>query len=344
MPANHHVPPLATILRARGPGLGLATLLGLAGLGLAALPALQSLQLSALTVAIVLGMLLGNLFGSRLPAGLAPGIAYAQRDVLRAGVVLYGVRLSFQQVLAVGPGALVLDVLIVTSTLLLGTWLGRRVFGIDRDTALLTACGSAVCGAAAVLATERLLKPAPDKVAIAVASVVLFGTIDIFLYPQLAYWFAIPPARYGIYTGATVHEVAQVVAAASAVSAQAADSAVIVKLTRVLLLVPVLFVIGWQRAARDPASGRRGRISVPWFALAFLGVCTLNSLIVLPAAWRDLLLQLDTLLLATAMAALGVDTRIARLRALGPRPLLLALALFGWLCIGGYWLTRACVG
>ncbi|GAA0722189.1 YeiH family protein [Dokdonella soli] len=330
-----------SILASRLPGLVFALLLGLAGLGLATLPAFSHLQLSALTLAIVLGMLLGNLVGERLPRRLAPGIAYAQRSLLRAGVVLYGLRISFQQIAAIGPGALVLDLAIVASTLGLGVWIGRRWLGLDRDTALLTACGSAICGAAAVLATERLLKPEPSKVAIAVASVVLFGTLNIFLYPYLQAHLALSPGSFGVYTGATVHEVAQVVAIGNAIGPDTTDTAVIVKLTRVLLLVPFLFLLGgWQ--ARQ--GGARGAISIPWFALAFVGACALNSLITLPAALRERLLDLDTLLLATAMAALGLETRFARLRALGPKPLVLALFLFGWLSIGGYWLTRWLVG
>lgn len=330
------------VFGARLPGLALALALGLGGLLLAALPALARLQLSALTVAIVLGMLVGNLAGARLPPALAPGVGCAQRSLLRAGIILYGLRISFQQIAAVGPGALLLDVLIVTSTLALGLWIGQRWFALDRDTSLLTACGSAICGAAAVLAAERLLKSAPDKVAIAVAGVVLFGTLDIFLYPQLAHWLALSPVHYGIYTGATVHEVAQVVAAGSAIDPTAADTAIIVKLTRVLLLVPFLFVLGaWQ--ARH-AEGGGGAVTVPWFALGFLAVCLFNSLVELPAQVRARLLDLDTLLLAMAMGALGLETRLARLRALGPRPLLLATALFGWLTIGGYWMLHFVIG
>jgi uncharacterized integral membrane protein (TIGR00698 family) len=321
----------------RLPGLVFASALGLAGLGLALLPPFRHLQLSALTLAIVLGMLCGNLLGARLPNAFAPGIVYAQRSLLRAGVVLYGLRISFQQIAAVGFDALLLDLAIVASTLALGVWIGRRWLGLDRDTALLTACGSAICGAAAVLATERLLKPEPSKVAIAVASVVLFGTLNIFLYPQLAIWLAIPADAFGIYAGATVHEVAQVVAIGNAVSPAATDTAVIVKLTRVLMLVPFLFILGGWQARKG---GTRGAVSMPWFALAFVGVCALNSLVSLPALLRDRLLDLDTLLLASAMAALGLETRFSRLRTLGPKPLLLAFVLFVWLSVGGYWLTR----
>ncbi|MBN8726495.1 MAG: YeiH family putative sulfate export transporter [Xanthomonadales bacterium] len=326
-----------SILHARLPGLILVSLLGLGGFALAGLPGLARLQLSALTVAIVLGMLLGNLAGDRLPPSCTPGIGYAQRTLLRAGVVLYGLRISFQQIAAIGVGALVLDVAVVASTLALGLWIGPRWLGLDRDTALLTACGSAICGAAAVLATERILQPEPGKVAIAVATVVLFGTLNIFLYPLLYPYLGLAAAEFGIYAGATVHEVAQVVAVGNAIDPATADAAVIVKLTRVLLLIPFLLFLGTWQSRR---SGRRGAISVPWFAIGFLGVCALNSVITPAPAVRAALLDLDTFLLATAMAALGVETRFGRLRALGIRPLVLALSLFGWLSIGGYWLTR----
>ena len=184
---------------------------------------------------------------------------------------------------------------------------------------------------------ERVLRADPSKVAIAVATVVLFGTFNIFLYPMLYPHLGLDPAAFGLYAGATVHEVAQVVAVGSAVSPETADAAVIVKLTRVLLLVPVLLVLGWQEAREG---GERAMV-IPWFALGFLAVVALNSVIQLPGPWRAALLTLDTLLLATAMAALGVETRIAKLRALGPRPLLLAGVLFLWLSVGGYLLVRA---
>jgi uncharacterized integral membrane protein (TIGR00698 family) len=321
------------------PGLLLALALGLAGLWLARLPMLAHWQLSALTLAIVLGMLLGNAFGTHLPAPLAPGVVVAQQKLLRLGVILFGLRITFQQIAHVGPEGLLLDLVIVCGTLWLGSMLGRRVFGLDRDTALLTACGSAICGAAAVLAMERVVKPEPSKVAIAVATVVLFGTLDIFLYPWLFPHLGMDVRQFGIFTGGTVHEVAQVVAAASAVSPAAADTAVIVKLTRVMLLVPVLLYISWN-GSRRKRSGANGRMSVPWFALAFVAVSAINSLVALPEELKSALLVMDTLALAAAMAALGMETRFAKLRALGPKPLLLATVLWGWLIGAGVVLVK----
>lgn len=241
---------------------------------------------------------------------------------------------------AVGPAGLLIDVVIAGGTLWLGTTLGRRVLGLDRDTALLTAGGSAICGAAAVLAMERVVRPDPSKVAIAVATVVLFGTLDIFAYPWLFPHLGMDARQFGIFTGATVHEVAQVVAAGTAVTPAAADTAVIVKLTRVMLLVPVLLAISWLAARRSGTTGERGRMNIPWFALLFVAVSAVNSLVAFPDGLRNALLTLDTLALAAAMAALGLETRFAKLRALGPKPLLLAALLWVWLMGAGVVLVR----
>lgn len=312
------------------PGVLFALLIGAVALGLTQLAWFQHAQISALTLAIVIGMLIGNSVGPRLPASFAPGIHTAQRTLLRLGVILYGLRISFQQIAAVGPEGLLIDVVIVVGTLLLAGWIGQRWFGIDRATSLLTGVGSAVCGAAAVLALERILKPEPGKVAIAIATVVLFGTLDIFLYPFLYPYLGMSPHQFGLFTGASVHEVAQVVAVGNAIDPATADTAVIVKLTRVMLLVPVLFVFGWLESRGSVDRGGL-RAAIPWFAIWFVAVAAFNSVVSLPPVLKDGLLTLDVLILATAMAALGLETRWAKIRALGPKPLLLAVVLWFWL-------------
>ncbi|HEX7370780.1 MAG TPA: YeiH family protein [Rhodanobacteraceae bacterium] len=322
------------------PGLLLALGIGLAGSWLANQPWLARWQVSPLTLAIVLGMIFGNAFGTHLPTTLAPGVIVAQQKLLRLGVILFGLRITFQQIAHVGPEGLVLDVVIVCGTLLLGSVLGRRLFGLDRDTALLVAGGSAICGAAAVLAMERVVKPDPSKVAIAVATVVLFGTLDIFVYPWLFPHLGMNVRQFGIFTGGTVHEVAQVVAAASAVGPAAANTAVIVKLTRVMLLVPVLLYISWIGSRRHGSGDNKGNMSVPWFALIFVVAAAFNSLVTLPSSLKHALLVIDTLALAAAMAALGMETRFTKLRALGPKPLLLAVVLWGWLIGAGVLLVK----
>lgn len=322
------------------PGLAVAGGIAALALLLAAIPALAAWHLAPLTLAILLGMLIGNIAGHRLPAASAPGLVVAQRYLLRAGVITYGFRLDVHDLGAIGGNALAVAILIVASTLLIGTWAGRRWLGMDRDSALLTAAGSAICGAAAVLAVERCLRADSGKVAMAVATVVLFGTISLLLYPLLQPLLGLSPRAFGIYTGATVHEVAQVVAIGQAIGPDAADSAVVVKLARVLMLVPVLIVIG-RFGRGDGEEGTAG--AFPWFVVGFAAVVAVNSLLPLPPAFIQAMQVLCTLLLATAMAALGINTRFAQLRALGSAPLRLALLLFVWLTVGGYVLVRLLV-
>ena len=325
------------INRTMAAGLALAFLAALAVWQLATLPWNRGLQLSALTLAIILGMLVGNLAPHAWLEPAAPGLRFAQQKVLRLGIILYGIRLTVQDLFRLGPRALLLDIIVIALVLSLGYWLGTRVFGIDRDTALLVSCGAGICGAAAVLATDRVIESESHKVSVAVATVVIFGTAGMFLYPFLYPLTHFSERTFGIYVGATVHEVAQVVAAARAVGDQAADTAVITKMLRVVLLAPVLVLIGRLRGSRNTAVAER--MVFPWFVIWFAAVIVLQSLIRLPAGVKARLIDLDTVLLSAAMFALGVSTRWTQLRQAGPRPLLLALTLFGGLVAGGYALT-----
>ena len=323
------------------PGLAIAFLAAVAVWQLAALPWNHSVQLSPLTLAIVLGMAVGNLAPPALLAGARPGLRFAQQKVLRLGIILYGVRLTVQDLFHLGPRALLLDIIVITAVLSLGCWLGTRIFGIDRDTALLVSCGAGICGAAAVLATERVIESESHKVSVAVATVVVFGTLGMFLYPFLYPLTHFSEHTFGIYVGATVHEVAQVVAAARAVGSQAADTAVITKMLRVVLLAPVLVFIGRLRGSRNTAAAER--MAFPWFVVWFAAVIIAVSAIHLPAALKGELIDLDTILLSAAMFALGVGTRWDQLKEAGPRPLLLAATLFAVLVSGGYMLTSVLV-
>lgn len=332
---------MATRLLPLVPGLALTAGLAALAHGLDAIPALHGLHLGPLTLAIVLGMALGNLAPGAWLARLGPGLHLAQSRLLRLGVVLYGFRLSFAAIAGVGLSGLALDAAMVVSTLALGSLLGRRLLGLDRDSALLVAAGSAICGAAAVLATEPVLKSPPHKAAAAVGTVVLFGTLAMLLYPHLYPLAGLPAGQFGTYLGATVHEVAQVVAAGKAIGEPVAASAVVSKMCRVLLLAPFLAWLSWRRRGESAGQAGPGRITIPWFALGFLAAVALNSLLPAGGAWRGVVETLDSVLLATAMAGLGLGTTLAKLRQAGTRPLLLAGLLFLWLVLGGYGLRLA---
>ncbi|CAN0621182.1 conserved membrane protein of unknown function [Burkholderia multivorans] len=309
------------------------------------LPAIAGLGLSPLIVGIVAGALYGNALRDGMPASWAAGVNFSARKLLRIAVAFFGLRVSLQEIAQVGLPGLTVSVLVVLSTLAIGTWAGMKLMKLDRDAALLTAAGSAICGAAAVLAFESTLQSKPHQSAMAVGSVVLFGTLSMFLYP-LAYhagWLHLDPAGLGLFFGGTIHEVAQVVGAASDISPQVAHVATIVKMTRVMLLVPVLLVLGAWLARSAPAGGAHGKrkVAVPWFALGFLGFVIVNSLNVLPADVTHTLNVLDTFALTMAMTALGIETRISQIREAGPRALTTGLILYVWLVAGGYGITWA---
>lgn len=322
-------------------GLLLSLVLAAGASWLSTLPAVSALGLGALTLAIVAGVAAGNTFYSRFADTCDPGVILAKQQLLRLGIVLYGFRLTLQQIADVGVGGVVIDLLTLSSTFMLACWLGRRIFALDRDTVWLIGAGSSICGAAAILATEPVIKADASKVAVAIATVVIFGTLAIFLYPLLyplasAVFSNVTPTHWGIFTGSTMHEVAQVVAAGHAISQETENAAVIAKMLRVMLLAPFLLLLSARvRQQASGGSAEPGTLRFPWFALVFIAVALFNSLHLLPVAVVNLLNQLDNIVLATAMAALGLTTRLSALKRAGLKPLLLGLALFVWLIVGG---------
>jgi len=301
----------------------------------------RSLQLSPLTLAIVAGMAVGNLTPGGLLERFHPGLRFSQQTLLRLGIVLYGVRLTVNDLRNLGPRALALDLIVISTVLLAGYWLGTRIFGLDRDTALLVSAGSGICGAAAVLAMDRVIESDSYKVSVAVATVVVFGTIAMFLYPAIYPMTGFSEQQFDIYAGATVHEVAQVLAAGRAVSQAASDTAVVTKMLRVLLLAPALLVV--SRLRRNDGKGGSSRIQFPMFVLWFAAVILVQSVITIPGAVRSGLINLDTVLLSSAMFALGVGTRWSRMKEAGLKPLSLALIIFTGLVLGGWTITRLLV-
>nr|WP_314420660.1 YeiH family putative sulfate export transporter [uncultured Erwinia sp.] len=324
------------------PGLALA--LGIAALAIFAgsNPHLSGLGLGALTLAIVFGILIGNTVYPYINRPCDNGVAFAKQKLLRAGIVLYGFRLTFQQIADVGISGIVIDMLILGSTFYLACWLGRKVFELDRETVWLIGAGSSICGAAAILATEPVIKADPAKVTVAVATVVVFGTLAIFIYPLLyplaaALFPAVTAESFGVYIGSTLHEVAQVVATGHTLGTQTENAAVIAKMLRVMMLAPFLLILSAQMKRLRPAAhgAQASGVSFPWFALLFILVALFNSFHLLPETIVSAINQLDNLLLAMAMAALGITTRLAHLKRAGLRPLLLGLLLFLWLIVGG---------
>lgn len=320
------------------PGLALSAAVAGVALWSGTIPAVAGAGFSALSLAILIGMVLGNTLYPQIGRPCESGIVFAKQHLLRLGIILYGFRLTFFQIADVGVSGIVIDILTLSSTFLLACLLGQKVFGLDKHTSWLIGAGSSICGAAAVLATEPVVKAEASKVTVAIATVMIFGTLAIFIYPAiyplLAHWFT--PESYGIYIGSTMHEVAQVVAAGHAVSPETESAAVIAKMLRVMMLAPFLILLAARVKQLAPFNGgQRSKITIPWFAVLFIAVAVFNSFGLLPKAAVDMLVTLDTLLLAMAMAALGITTHVSAIRKAGARPLLMALLLFIWLIVGG---------
>ena len=207
---------------------------------------MRKLSFSPLIIGIILGMLYANSLRNRLPETWVPGILFSSKQLLRLGIILYGFRLTFQNIVDVGLSAILIDATVVTVTIIGGVFVGR-LLKMDKDVALLTSIGSGICGAAAILGAEATIKSKPFKTAVAVSTVVIFGTISMFLYPVL-YRNGIvdlSSEQMGLYTGSTLHEVAHVVGAGNAMGKEISDVAIIVKMIRVIMLVPVLLVLSY---------------------------------------------------------------------------------------------------
>lgn len=315
---------------------------------------IKALGISPLVIGIVLGIFYANTLHNHIPKAWETGITFSGKKILRFAIVFYGFRLTFQQIADVGMEGFLVSLIMLSTTFVLGTWLGNKIFGMEKDTSMLTAAGAAVCGAAAVLATEPVLKSEGYKAAIAVSMVVLFGTVSMFLYPVL-YASIIEPAtgflhmtpqQFGIYVGGTIHEVAQVVAVPASIPGSPVDmanNAVIVKMTRVILIAPMLILLGLYLSFQAKKSGGEAggvKLVIPWFAVYFIGMAGFNSLHWVPEHIVSVINQIDTFLLTMAMTALGMGTIFSKFKGLGLAPLYTAGAMFVWLVIGGFVVTK----
>ena len=325
------------------PGLLLSGVIAYGAIQLGKLEWMQNHGMSALTLAIILGIILGNSVYARVAPACGAGVGFSKQTLLRLGIILYGFRLTFQDIGQVGLAGIAIDALVLTSTFGLAMFLGTKVFKLERNSAILIGAGSSICGAAAVMATEPVVKGRSEDVTVAVSTVVVFGTIAIFLYPLLYQlnlgWhvLAATPSAFGVYIGSTVHEVAQVVAAGKSIGQETANAAVIAKMVRVMMLAPFLVILSavLARGKAGSGDGKAAKLAIPWFAFIFIAVVAFHSLGWLSAPVVATITDIDTALLAMAMAALGLTTHMSAIRRAGIKPLLLAGLLFCWLIAGG---------
>lgn len=316
--------------------LGLALAGGGAALGMAVHEWWPSV--SAHVVAVIVGVLIGNL---PWPQGAPPvGLRIAGRHVLRVGIVVLGLRLSLGDVVDLGPRLLVVVLIVVTLTFA-GTRLLGRALGLSPGFSLLVATGYSICGASAIAAAEPFADATEEEVAYSVALVALCGSLAIGVLPALGNLLGLSSEVFGAWVGASVHDVGQVVAAASTRDTAALEAAVVVKLTRVAMLAPLLAVVAFEARRRhlaadraasndisDLASGNRPERPpvLPWFVVAFLVAAAIRSTGALTDGQLGLAKSIETLLIGAGLVGLGSQVVWRRLRMLGGRPLVLGLA------------------
>jgi uncharacterized integral membrane protein (TIGR00698 family) len=327
-------------------GIWLVALTAMAAIYAANIPLVKALGLSSLLLAILIGLFYGNTLSSQLPIGWAQGVRYCTKYILRLAIILLGFSFTFQEIAEQGMLGFIADSIMVTGTLIIGYFIGTRLLKMDPEMSLMCSIGPAICGASAVLAAESVLRTSHAKTAVAVSTVVLFGTISMFLYPFIYAYLPhnLSDASFGRYIGSSVHEVPQVVAAGNVINAAVAQTATIVKMTRVLMLVPVLLIIGfiWEKIRTPSADDDRREHSsiIPWWAFIFVGAVTLNSVISIPSVIISSIHALDIFLLTMALGAIGMETTIAKFEEVGRKPFILTFILFIWLVLGGWTISH----
>jgi uncharacterized integral membrane protein (TIGR00698 family) len=320
------------------PGLLLAALLAWGAVALADLPWVKGhLHVSALLLVILIGMAWRSLLPE--PAALLPGLRAAQRPVLRWAVAGLGFRLSLPELWAIGAPALVVVVVSSLAALAFGWWIAKRL-GVGEKLGLLLGVGGAICGASAVVAADSVVQGERRDAAVAMGVITLLGTVGILVYPALSHGMHMSNFVYGVWDGASLHEMAQVVAAGFGVSDESARVATVVKLARICLLAPVVLYLGWSLRHAHRAAGVARVAPVPWFLAVFVLCALVNSLAIVPAATLEWVRRADLWLLCVGMAGVGLQTGFHDLRSAGFRPIVAGALQWGFLAVLSYALAR----
>jgi uncharacterized integral membrane protein (TIGR00698 family) len=329
---RRQVPTIRSRVVAIVPGLALTVAIAAMGFALREIPGVSIF--SPMILAIVIGIAFHNLVGT--PAIAKAGVVFSLRRVLRLAIILLGLQLTAAQIAEVDASGIAIIALTLIATFIFTIRLGH-ILGVERKLAELIAAGTSICGASAVIATNTVTRAPDEDVAYAVACVTVFGSIAMFAYPLLPGLLGLDAHAYGLWAGASIHEIAQVVAAAFQDGQQAGEFGTVAKLSRVMLLAPVVLSLGLlaaRRARRNGQGQMTAKAPVPWFVLGFIAMVALNSVATIPAEAKSMIVMATTFMLSMALAAMGLETDIAKLRAKGFRPLLLGLAAF--LFIAGF--------
>ena len=320
------MPRLVALAKTYSPGLAFVGVVTFVGFNIH----WQFETISPLVASLVLGVLIGNIIS--VPKSFVPGQKFATKKVLRFGIVLLGTQLALKQVVELGGRELIVVVGVVALTFLGTLWLGPRL-GVSKSLSLLIATGFSICGASAVAAMEGVVEADEEEVTYAIALVTLCGSLAIVLLPLLRNVLGLSdPQLFGSWVGASVHDVAQVIATSSTGGESAVHAATVVKLSRVVLLAPLVASVSiWVRrsssglVAKAKKADKKHVSAVPLFVVGFLVMIAVRTTGIIPDNWLTKLKTIEQLCLASALVGLGSDVRVSRLIKVGGRPLLLAL-------------------
>lgn len=310
---------------------------------------------SEILIAILLGLYIRALFGRS--SKLAPGIAFSMKTILRFGIVLLGLRLSLQDVGATGLGGLGLITICITLALCLALG-SQRLFSISPRLAALIGVGTAICGNSAIIATAPVIEADEEDVSFAVATITLFGLLAVLIYPLIGRALGLTDAQFGLWSGTAVNDTSQVVAVSAMFSDAAQNVATIIKLTRNVLMAPLILITGmvYQRMKHHtvegeerPANGFKFGKLIPGFVLGFILMSLLRTLgiamgilpqnVALPGHLHtaaQLLIRLDGLskfAILMALSAVGLSTDLSSLKRIGLKPLLVGTIVAVFLSI-----------
>lgn len=291
-----------------------------------------------LVIAIIIGMIWKATFDVR--ESWQTGISFSSKKLLRLGIILLGMRLNLVDIFQAGASVFLIAFINLVFALFVVYGLSK-VFQVEKKLGILTACGTAICGAAAVVAIAPQIKANEKETAISVTIVALLGTVFTLGYTLLYSILGLTPTEYGIFAGGTLHEIAHAIAAAAAGGDEAVDMAIIVKLTRVALLVPVAILIGiWYRRSEKGQEKEPFSLStIPWFIVGFIVVSAFNSLGIVPQSAAQAIVNIAYILIAMAMAGLGLNVDIKTFKKLGGKAFGVGLAGSVCLSVLGYLLV-----
>ena len=318
------------------PGVFLTSIVAGTAFAVRLLPGMSNF--SPMILSMIIGIAFHNTVGTAAWAKV--GVAFSLRRLLRGAIILLGLQLTASQVIEIGGRGLGIIAATLLAAFVFTVWMGK-LLGVEPKLAQLIAAGTSICGASAVIATNTVTDAPDEDVAYAVACVTVFGSAAMFTYPLLPGLLHLDPHAFGLWAGASIHEIAQVVAVAFQDGQKAGQFATIAKLSRVMLLAPMVIVIGLMGAheihRKSEAGAAMARPPVPWFVLGFVALMGVNSVVTIPADAKARIVAATTFLLSVALAAMGLETDIGKVAAKGFRPAL--LGAFAFLFIAGFSLT-----